>query len=151
MIMRFHFLVMGKWGGYLVKTAGFWFVLRFSSLSQKVIHPITIVSQTDVLSSYANLFYEGDNTSQHFVVQSLTHVSLFVTPWMAARQVSLPFPVSQSLLKIMSIVLVMLSRNFILCHLLLLLLSNFPCVSIFSNESVFSTSHQVAKVFELQV
>ena len=135
----------------MVKIVGFCFVLRFSSLSQKVIHPITIVSQTDVLSSYANLFYEGDNISQHFVVQSLTHISLFLTPWMTAHQASLPFPVSQSLLKIMSIVLVMLSSNFILCHLLLLLLSNFPCIRIFSNESVFCTSHQVAKVFELQL
>ena len=45
------------------------------------------------------------------VVQSLSHVWLFVTPWTAAYQVSLSFPVSQSLLKLMSIVLVMPSNH----------------------------------------
>ena len=39
----------------------------------------------------------------HFVVQWLSHVQLFVTPWTAARQASLCFTVSQSLLKLMSI------------------------------------------------
>ena len=112
--MRFHFLVIRKLDGYLVKIVCFWFVFRFSPLSQKVTHPITKVSQKEVLSSYAKFFYEGDNTSQHFVVQWLTHVHLFVAPWMAACQVSLSFPVSQSLLKIMSIVLVMPSNHLIL-------------------------------------
>ena len=135
----------------MVKIVGFWFVFRFSSLSQKVIHSITIESQTEVLSSYAKFFYEGDNTSQHFVVQWLTRVCLFVTPWMAAHQASLSFPVSQSLLNIMFIVLVMLSNRLIFCHPLLLLLLIFPFIRVFSNESVFSTSHQVAKVFELQL
>ena len=135
----------------MVKIVGFWFVFRFSSLSQKVIHSITIESQTEVLSSYAKFFYEGDNTSQHFVVQWLTRVCLFVTPWMAAHQASLSFRVSQSLLNIMFIVLVMLSNRLIFCHPLLLLLLIFPCIRVFSNESVFSTSHQVAKVFELQL
>ena len=37
------------------------------------------------------------------VVQSLSHVQLFVTPWTAAHQVSLPSTISQSLLKFMSI------------------------------------------------
>ena len=118
----------------MVKIVGFWFVFRFSSLSQKVIHSITIESQTEVLSSYAKFFYEGDNTSQHFVVQWLTHVHLFVTPWMAACQVSLSFPVSQSLLKIMSIALVMPSNHLILCHLLLLS-SIFSSIKVFSSES----------------
>ena len=41
-------------------------------------------------------------------VQSLSYVQLFVTPWTAARQVSLSFTISQSLLKLMSIESVML-------------------------------------------
>ena len=46
----------------------------------------------------------------HFVVQSLSHVQLFVTPWTAAHQASLSFTISQSLLKLTSIELVMPSN-----------------------------------------
>ena len=63
-------------------------------------------------------------------VQSLSHVRLFVTPWSAARQVSLSITKSQSLLKLMSIELVRPFNHLILCNPLVLL------PSIFSNESV---------------
>ena len=53
-------------------------------------------------------------------VQLLSHVRLFVTPWTAARQASLSFTNSQSLLKLVSIESVMSSNHLILCHLLLL-------------------------------
>ena len=69
------------------------------------------------------------------VVQSLGHVCLFVTPWTAARQTSLTIMNSRSILKLMSIELVMLSNHLILCHLLLLLPSIFPSIRVFSNES----------------
>ena len=69
-------------------------------------------------------------------VQSLSHVQLFVTPWIAARQASLSITNSWSLLKLMSIESVMPSNNLILCHPLLLLPSIFLGISIFSNESV---------------
>ena len=69
------------------------------------------------------------------VVQSLSHVHLFVTPWTAACQASLSFTTSWSLLRFMSIELGMLSNNLILCHLLLLLLSIFPSIMVFSSES----------------
>ena len=59
------------------------------------------------------------------VVQSLSHVRLFVTPWTAAYQASLSFIISQSLLKFMSIELVMLPSHLVLCHPLLLLPSIF--------------------------
>ena len=68
-------------------------------------------------------------------VQSLSCVRLFTTPWTAARQASLSFTVSQSLLKLVSIELVMPSIHLILCCLLLLLSSIFPSITIFSNES----------------
>ena len=66
----------------------------------------------------------------------LSCVWLFVTPWTAARQASLSFNISQSLLKLMPIEFVMPSNHLILCHPLLLLLSIFPSIRIFSSESV---------------
>ena len=69
-------------------------------------------------------------------VQSLSCVRLFVTPWTAARQASLSITNAQSLLKLMSIKLVIPSNHLILCHLLLLPPSIFPSIRVFSNESV---------------
>ena len=66
------------------------------------------------------------------VVQSLSHVWLFVTPWTAARQASLTITISQSLLRLMSIESVMPSNHLILCCPLLLLPSVFPSISFFS-------------------
>ena len=68
------------------------------------------------------------------VVQSPSHVWLSVTPWTAAHQAFLS-TVSQSLLRFMSIELVMPSNHLILCHSLLLLPSNFPSIKVFSNKS----------------
>ena len=68
-------------------------------------------------------------------VQSLRHVRLFVTPWTAARQASLSFTISQSLLRLISIESVMPSSHLILCHPLLLLPSIFPSIRVFSKES----------------
>ena len=69
------------------------------------------------------------------VVQSLSHVQLFVTPWTIAHQAPLSSTVSWSLLKFMSVELVMLSYHLILCSLLLLLPSIFPSIRVFTNES----------------
>ena len=69
------------------------------------------------------------------VVQSLCYAQLFATPYPAARQASLSFTISQSLLKLMSIELVMPSNQVILCHPVLLLHSIFPSIRVFSNES----------------
>ena len=55
-------------------------------------------------------------------------------PWTAARQGSLSITKSQSLLKLMSIELVIPSNHLILCHPLLLLPSIFPSIRVFSNE-----------------
>ena len=63
-----------------------------------------------------------------------SHVQLFVNPWTAACQASLSFTVSQSLLKLMSIELMMPSNCLILCCPLLLLPSIFPQIRVFSNE-----------------
>ena len=69
------------------------------------------------------------------VVQSLSRVRHFATPWTAARQASLSFTISSSSLKPMSIKSVMLSNHLILCHPLLLLPSIFHSNRVFSNES----------------
>ena len=58
-----------------------------------------------------------------------------MTPWTATRQASLSFTISQSLLKLMSIELVMLSNHLILWCPLLLLPSVFPSIRFFSKES----------------
>ena len=63
-----------------------------------------------------------------------------MTPWTAARQVSLSITNSWSLLKLMSIELVMPSNHLILCRLLLLLPSIFPSIRVFPNESVLHIS-----------
>ena len=69
-------------------------------------------------------------------VQSLSRIQLFATPWTAACQASLSTTNSWSLLKLMSIALVMPSNHLILCHPFLLPLSILPNIRIFSNESV---------------
>ena len=61
----------------------------------------------------------------------LSHVWLFVTPWTAACQAPLSFTISRSLLKFMSVELVMPSNHLILCCLLLLLPSIFPSIRVF--------------------
>ena len=68
-------------------------------------------------------------------VQSLSHVWLFATPWTAARQASLSITNFQSLLKLMSIESVLLSNHLIFCRPLLLPLSIFPSIRVFSDES----------------
>ena len=69
------------------------------------------------------------------VVQSLSRVQLLVTPWTAPHQASLSFTISRSLLKLMSIKLVMPFNHLILCCPLLLLPSIFPSIRVFFNES----------------
>ena len=90
-----------------------------------------LMENKGILSSNLLLFPRGHFSS----VQSLNHVLLFGTPWTSARQASLSIANSQSLLKIMSIELVMPTNHLILCCPLLLLPSIFPSIRVFSNES----------------
>ena len=84
-------------------------------------------------TTFQNNFYKITSVSP---VQSLSCIWLFATPWTAAHQASLSVTNLQSLLKLMSIELVMPSNHLILCHPLLLLPSIFPSIRVFSNESV---------------
>ena len=82
-------------------------------------------------------------------VQSLSHGQLFATPWTAARQASLSINNSSSPLKLMSIASVMPSNHLILCHPLLL--SIFPSIRVFSNESVLYIRWQVYWSFSFSI
>ena len=68
------------------------------------------------------------------VVQSLSHVWLFASPWTVACQASLSFTISRSQLQLMSIKSVIPSNHLILCCPLLLLPSIFPSINVFCNE-----------------
>ena len=71
------------------------------------------------------------------VARSVSRARLSATPWTAARQASLSFTISRSLLRLTSIQSLMPSHHLILCHPLLLLPSifPFPFIRAFSNES----------------
>ena len=69
-------------------------------------------------------------------VQLLSHVRLFATPWITARQASLSITNSRSSLRLTSIESVMPSSHLILCHPLLLLPPVPPSIRVFSNESI---------------
>ena len=68
------------------------------------------------------------------IVQSLSHIQLFVTPWTAACQAPLSSTISRNLLKLMFTELVIVSNHLRLCHPLLLSPSIFPSIRVFSRE-----------------
>jgi len=89
------------------------------------------------LKSEHQSFPETSGGRAHFSsVRSLSRVWLLATQWAAARQASLSITNSQSLLKLISIQLVMPSNHLILCRPLLILPSIFPSIRVFSSESV---------------
>ena len=96
-----------------------------------------LLSLSNIHLSLLHVFSRLDSSFlfQFSSVQSLSYVWLFVTPWTAALQASLSITNSRSLLKCMSIELVMPSNHLILCCPLLLLPSIFPSIRVFSNES----------------
>ena len=77
----------------------------------------------------------GQSEASFCCCSVFSHVQLFATSWTAARQASLSFTISQSLLKLMSIELVLPSNHLTLCRPLLFLLSIFLSIRVFSNES----------------
>ena len=72
---------------------------------------------------------------QLLLLFSHCHLQLFATPWTAACQASLSLTISQSWLKLMSIVALMSSNHLIFCRPLLLLPSIFPSIRVFSSDS----------------
>ena len=104
------------------------------TLMQHSLECLTVVPSPQVLS--LNHTAISSENLCCVVIESLSRVQLFATPWTAARQVSLSFAISWSLLKLKSIESVMPSNHLILCHSLLLLPSIFPSIRVFSKESV---------------
>ena len=84
-------------------------------------------------SSFLNIYYSP--SVQFSSVQSLSHVWLFATPWITARQAPLFITISRSSLRLTSIESVMPSSHLILSHPLFLLPQIPPSIRIFSNES----------------
>ena len=96
--------------------------------------------RTCVSCNGRQILYHWANWEAHFPtsvssVQSLSHVQLFATPWIAARQASLSITNSRSWLKLISIESVMPFSHLILCCPLLLLPPIPPSIRVFSNES----------------
>jgi len=118
---------------------GLYIVSRVSYFLKYIFHPLNLsmlhfwVVSCDIPSSSVILSLAAYQFSS---VQSLSHVRLFATPWTAAHQASVSITNSWSLLKLMSIELVMPSNHLILCRPLLLLPSIFPNIRVFYKESV---------------
>ena len=92
-------------------------------------------SYIQVLWQWRRCLFCSSSCFQHIVVvQSLSQGQLLETPWTAACQASLSSTACQSLLKLMSIELMLLSNHLVLCHPLLLLPSIFPSIRVFSNK-----------------
>ena len=106
-------------------------------LPQAVLHPFLLLLSLSVLHPCTTIF-----PKRIVVVESLSRVQLFATPWTSAHQTSLSFTISQTLFKLVSINSVMPSNHLILCHPLLLLLS------LSQHQVLFqwvNSSHEVAK------
>ena len=94
------------------------------------------IESTNVFTQSFNFEVNLSLSSVQFSsVQSLTHVQLFATPWIAARQASLSITNSRSSLRLTSIKSVMPSSHLILCRPLLLLPPIPPSIGVFPNES----------------
>ena len=92
---------------------------------------------------------EFQKTFHFSSIQSLSHVRLFVTPWITARQASLSITNSRSSLKLVSIESLMPTNHLILCHPLLLLPSIFPSIRVFSNVLAFSMIQWMLAIWSL--
>ena len=95
----------------------------------------TQILKSGTLNSRNEVTQDGKRTQGTPRADQFSRVRLFATPWTAAHQASLSIANSQSLLKLMSIELVMPSNHLILCLPLLLPPSIFPSIRVFSNES----------------
>ena len=103
-----------------------------------LVSPLHMPLEVTILFSVYRFTY-----SRHFIYISISQYQFIVqsclilaSPWTVARQASLSITDSRSLLKLMSIQSMMPSHRLILCRPLLLLPSIFPCIRVFSNESV---------------
>ena len=128
-------------------------VLKIHGEICRIIHNCYVQSKSGTSSKNSRTLKRGWFTIYHtvsllliknilFAVQPLSRVWLFATPWAAASQASLSFPISRSVLKHMSNESVMPSKHLILCCPLLLLSSNFPASEFFPVSWLFTLGGQ---------
>ena len=128
------------------------------SLSNTVHSFVLITFHTSLIPTACGSFWPSPSLHPHChppvqvtaVVQSLSLAQPPVTPPTAARQASLSFTISQSLLKLMSIESVMPSYYLILCHPFSCLQS-FPASGSFPMSWLFTSGGQTIGVLELQL
>ena len=101
-----------------------------------------VTNQTVLCGQAKDLLKPADRFSSFVVIQSLSHVRLFATPWSAVCQSSLSFTILCSLLKLMSIESMMPYKHVVLCHPLLLLLLSFPASGSFPVSQLFESGDQ---------
>ena len=94
-----------------------------------------LITLTFISKEKKCIFLRNQNALKNFIAIAVQLHPALCDPWTAAPQTSFSFTKSRSLLKLMSIELVMPSNHFILCHPLFLP-SIFPSIRVFSNESV---------------
>ena len=112
-------------------------------------HSAVLFKLFERYNSTFQIFFKWNCILIAVVVQSLSHVWLFATPWSAVHKASLSLTISQCLLKLMCTESVMPPNHLILCHSLLLLLSIFS-----QPRGLFQwigSSHQVTKLLALQL
>ena len=105
------------------------FILLFSLISY-----LTPVCRTTHFTS--NFLILNSQSLDSTLVQLLSLVQLFASPWTAAHKASLSFTISQSSLELMSIELMVPYNHLVLCCPLLLPPSIFPSIRVFSSEAV---------------
>ena len=108
-------------------------------LSSRTFQPSSNSSSLIIICSVLKCIFHRESMYVISLVQSLSHVWLFVTPWTAACQASLFITNSRSWLKFMFTESVMPSNHLILCNPLLLMPSIFSSIRAFSNESALCT------------
>ena len=125
---------------------------QFKAPSPRPYPHLKCLSNVDLFFSQYDLSPDIEYSSLCYtVIQLLSRVRLFVTPWTAAHQASLSIPVSWSLCKLMSIESVMPSDQLILCHPLLLLPPIFPSIRVFSSKSALEFRWQKNWSFSFSV
>ena len=104
--------------------------------SQRAEELSKLKNKTNGNKKWARFEYTLHTHTHCVVIQSLSCVQIFASPWSVTRKASLSFTIFWSLFKLMSIESMMPSNRLILCHPLLLPPSIFPSIRVLSNESV---------------
>ena len=132
----YPFLIVSQWPSYSMQFRKHRFrTMVFRSKRLLNTHGAIIPVFQKIVYPWTTWVWTGRSTYQFSSVQSLSHVRLFATPWIAAHQASLSITNSQSSLRLTSIESVMPSSHLILCRPLLLLPAIPPSIRVFSNES----------------